>query len=558
MPIAHKRLRAKPTRPKLVDLGNVPFTSLNDIIPSDAETWKIKASLNHANLELQQLESNISRTQHRLDSLRARRDVLHGCTERYRIAIAPYKRLPPEVWREIFFACLPETVYLPPRPDDAPLLLTRVCSSWRTLVLSTQELWSDFEVALSARARRNYHAMGALNTWLSRCPDRPLAFKIHSAPRAPFPLPGIRHPILPIDLIIPHTFRIRSLDLQNISGEQMYALITLPLGSFPLLEEVNIFLRDSWMFRMEPWEATAFLDAKKLRSVAIRGFDGTFNPTALNLPWDQLRILHLDTLLSDPVGCHAMLRLCSELQEASVRVMRIEDSTSRLIGCLPPTRLSKLRSLLIRFESAASHGKFMEPLDLPVLHTLQTRFDWRNDAIGSDDPTTSCYADLISRSGCPIQRLSIGRNSLELGFGRLLDVAKDLRELGLADHVRVPVEVWERIGRGELGVKLERLAMDVAIIDPVLSMLEAKMTLHSNMSGTQCTLGGLEIPSCSCLHQRSESRMDVDGGGDTAKSVLREIKLGCPKPSFQERWRIECLEKAGLRIVLCHYGFFEH
>ncbi|KAF5349104.1 hypothetical protein D9756_009514 [Leucocoprinus leucothites] len=358
MPIAHKRLRAKPTRPKLVDLGNVPFTSLNDIIPSDAETWKIKASLNHANLELQQLESNISRTQHRLDSLRARRDVLHGCTERYRIAIAPYKRLPPE------------------------------------------ELWSDFEVALSARARRNYHAIGALNTWLSRCPDRPLAFKIHSAPRAPFPLPGIRHPILPIDLIIPHTFRIRSLDLQNISGEQMYALITLPLGSFPLLEEVNIFLRDSWMFRMEPWEATAFLDAKKLRSVAIRGFDGTFNPTALNLPWDQLRILHLDTLLSDPVGCHAMLRLCSELQEASVRVMRIEDSTSRLIGCLPPTRLSKLRSLLIRFESAASHGKFMEPLDLPVLHTLQTRFDWRNDAIGSDDPTTSCYADLISRSGC--------------------------------------------------------------------------------------------------------------------------------------------------------------
>ncbi|KAJ3576362.1 hypothetical protein NP233_g476 [Leucocoprinus birnbaumii] len=556
MPIAHKRPKAKPTRPKLVDLGNVALSSLNDIIPSDAETRKIKASLNHAILELEQLESNISRTQRRLDSLRSRRDALLGCTERYQIAIAPYKRLPPEILREIFFACLPETVHLPPRLDEAPLLLTRVCSSWRMLALSTQELWCNFEVALSARARRNYHAMGALNTWLSRCPDRPISFRIHAAPRAPFPLPGIRHPILPIDLIIPHTFRIRTLDLQNISGEQMYALITLPLGSFPMLETFDIFLRDSWMFRVEPWEATAFQDAKRLRSVAIRGFDGTFNPAALNLPWDQLRILHLDTLLSDPVGCHAMLTLCAELQEASIRIMRIEDSSSRLMARLPPTRLPKLRSLLVRFESTASHGKFMKPLELPALHTLQTRFDWRNDAIGSDDATTSCYTDLIERSACPIQRLSIGRNSLELDFGRLLEVARDLRELGLADHVRVPTEVWAKMGRGELGAKLERLAMDVALVDPLLNMLEARVGLHRNANGAQCILGGLEIPSCSCLPRASESSMVLDNAGEP-KSVLKEIKLGCPKPNFQQKWRMECLEKAGLKIWLCHYGFFE-
>lgn len=536
-----------------MDLGSIPFESLNDIKPSDSETRRIKSSLTNAVLELKQLESNISRTQRRLESFCARRDELLNQTQRYRIAIAPYKRLPPEILREIFVACLPETVHLPPRIDESPLLLTRICSSWRTLALNTQELWNDFEVALSARPFRNNHAMNSLHTWLNRCPDRSLSLKITTAPRAPFPLPGIRHPILPVDLVIPHTHRIRKLEMQNISGEQMNALITLPLGSFPLLEEVDIFLRDSWMYRMEPWESTAFRDARKLKSVALRGFDGTFNPAALHLPWEQLRSLHLDTLLSDPVGCHAMLRLCSALEEASIRVMRIEDSTSRLIGRLPPTHLPNLQTLFIRFESTAYHGKFIEPFETPSLLTLQTRFDWRNDTLGMDDITTNCYTELISRSGCPIQRLYIGRNSLELDLGGLLSVAKGLKELGLADHVRVPVEVWERMGRRELGVKLERLAMSVAIVDPLLSMLEARMGVHTR-GGGEGFVGGMNGLGCGCVAAGSE--MDVDGV--EVMTGFKEMKLGCPKPTFQQRWRMECLEKLGLRIVLCHYGFFEH
>ncbi|KAF9442804.1 hypothetical protein P691DRAFT_630050, partial [Macrolepiota fuliginosa MF-IS2] len=120
---------------------NIPFSSLNDIIPSDVDARRIKTSLTHATLELKQLESNITQTQRRLESLCARRDEMVDQTERYRIALAPYKRLPPEILREIFVACLPETVHLPPRTDEAPLVLTRVCASWRILALDTQELW---------------------------------------------------------------------------------------------------------------------------------------------------------------------------------------------------------------------------------------------------------------------------------------------------------------------------------------------------------------------------------------------------------------------------------
>jgi hypothetical protein len=53
--------------------------------------------------------------------------------------------------------------------------------------------------------------------------------------------------------------------------------------------------------------------------------------------------------------------------------------------------------------------------------------------------------------------------------------------------------------------------------------------------------------------------MDVDTpSGSQMKCIVREVKLGCPKLSFQQKWRMECLEKMGLKIVLCHYGFFEH
>ncbi|KAF9442803.1 hypothetical protein P691DRAFT_680783 [Macrolepiota fuliginosa MF-IS2] len=244
-----------------------------------------------------------------------------------------------------------------------------------------------------------------------------------------------------------------------------------------------------------------------------------------------------------------MLRLCSGLREASVRVMRIEESTAKLIARIPETRLPKLKSLLIRFESTTYHGRFMEPFELPSLRTLQTRFDWRNDTLGSDD-MTGCYAELISRSACPIQRLYIGRNSLELDLERLLEVAKGLRELSVADHVRVPGEVWDRIGRGEIGLRLDRLGVSVATVDPLLSMLEARMGVHR--SGV-CS-GDMAVSLC-CVQE--PSRMDVDGVEDRFVPVFKEMKLGCPKPSFQQRWRMECLEKLGLRIVLCHYGFFE-
>ncbi|KIL67105.1 hypothetical protein M378DRAFT_74354, partial [Amanita muscaria Koide BX008] len=53
------------------------------------------------------------------------------------------QRLCPDILAEIFAFCLPEVTawIIQISSRDAPLLLCSVCSSWRSLALSTPRLW---------------------------------------------------------------------------------------------------------------------------------------------------------------------------------------------------------------------------------------------------------------------------------------------------------------------------------------------------------------------------------------------------------------------------------
>ncbi|KAJ7639265.1 hypothetical protein FB45DRAFT_702489, partial [Roridomyces roridus] len=64
--------------------------------------------------------------------------------------------LPPEIMSEMFIHCLPTK-----RSGldsfnfaEAPFLLSRVCSRWRQIVLSTPELWKELEIDLASRTKQ--------------------------------------------------------------------------------------------------------------------------------------------------------------------------------------------------------------------------------------------------------------------------------------------------------------------------------------------------------------------------------------------------------------------
>ncbi|KAJ7482835.1 hypothetical protein B0H11DRAFT_1627770, partial [Mycena galericulata] len=52
----------------------------------------------------------------------------------------PMARLPVEISSDIFMRCL-HTGPAPPDPREVPMILLRICHSWRNLALSIPSLW---------------------------------------------------------------------------------------------------------------------------------------------------------------------------------------------------------------------------------------------------------------------------------------------------------------------------------------------------------------------------------------------------------------------------------
>ncbi|KAJ7069093.1 hypothetical protein C8F01DRAFT_1325571 [Mycena amicta] len=67
-------------------------------------------------------------------------------------AVAPHAKLPSELLADIFTLCsvLPEPTALPLKANEILLILTHVCSAWRTLALHLPELWSNISVTLES------------------------------------------------------------------------------------------------------------------------------------------------------------------------------------------------------------------------------------------------------------------------------------------------------------------------------------------------------------------------------------------------------------------------
>ncbi|OAX37663.1 hypothetical protein K503DRAFT_692975, partial [Rhizopogon vinicolor AM-OR11-026] len=50
-------------------------------------------------------------------------------------------RLPVEILNQIFVHCLPETDHWRISPEEAPILLTKICRQWREVVVNMPSLW---------------------------------------------------------------------------------------------------------------------------------------------------------------------------------------------------------------------------------------------------------------------------------------------------------------------------------------------------------------------------------------------------------------------------------
>ncbi|KAK7049333.1 hypothetical protein VNI00_005934 [Paramarasmius palmivorus] len=153
--------------------------------PSAAEIIEIERILKEPEKRLPVVAQAIAR-------LRQEQWLLESFIKNHRRLIrnrTPIRRVPDDIFREIFVHSLPDD-HLPVRSIwEAPLLFTRVCRTWREIAISTPPLWNKIHISLpfptippineAFRSRIKAREEG-LKLWLSRSGRLPLTISFYA------------------------------------------------------------------------------------------------------------------------------------------------------------------------------------------------------------------------------------------------------------------------------------------------------------------------------------------------------------------------------------------
>ncbi|KAJ7479516.1 hypothetical protein FB451DRAFT_1086115 [Mycena latifolia] len=274
-----------------------PFTSKlgTNYCPQDEEIVEIRAFLVEPIQRLKRLDDEISEVQKALDKLTEERVRLLAYVDAHRALISPVRRLPLDIIQEVFLACLPWPRNCAMSATEAPVLLGRVCSSWRTISLSTPRLWSKLHLVLPGNQS---HRLASFNseakmlqrlqtaeTWLNRSGDCPLFISVQSPYDDPLPTttPNFLHQYL-----IPFASRWEHISL-TIPASVLAPWSHLTTADVPRLKSVIIHIRRRFDAAEDETTQVAglgFLRGSEMSSVSIAGIN--FSPLQLPLRWNTL------------------------------------------------------------------------------------------------------------------------------------------------------------------------------------------------------------------------------------------------------------------------------
>ncbi|GLB42703.1 hypothetical protein LshimejAT787_1201520 [Lyophyllum shimeji] len=227
--------------------------------------------------------------------------------------------LPTEIMSKIFMQCanIDSCSLTPADTIDMPLLLTKICRSWRTIAIGTRSLWS--RLFLSIKPNATQHQTALVSTWLARSGAYPLQIYVMWT-HPPF---CTSHEVL--DIVIQHAHHWRS----------MYFFLPIPAyrslapirGNLPLLAELSLGTYDDPDPAPTPSTQRVLLDAfqvaPKLRSLECVNL----HPDMFVLPWAHLA--HIPIMAVAPSFALSVLRRAPRLTSASFICTEPDDADGR-------------------------------------------------------------------------------------------------------------------------------------------------------------------------------------------------------------------------------------
>ncbi|KAL0059607.1 hypothetical protein AAF712_013658 [Marasmius tenuissimus] len=148
-------------------ISNECFRS--EYLLSSATLDEISMNIAHEEEELERYDTEINRLVDLLGVLENEMEALQARVDRRKSFISITRRLPEELWVEIFSHCIFPTSE--PSSSTTPFRLSAVCSRWREILTSAPKLWSAFGLTIYLRGAIH---VPAVEFHLSRCKGQPL------------------------------------------------------------------------------------------------------------------------------------------------------------------------------------------------------------------------------------------------------------------------------------------------------------------------------------------------------------------------------------------------
>ncbi|KAK1220864.1 hypothetical protein PQX77_016343 [Marasmius sp. AFHP31] len=436
-----------PEQEKMVSIGfDTPFAhQLNtNHVPTSEEQRTLQDLIRGSEEQIKVLDEEISR-------LQTRRQVLQQFVDLHRALLSPSRRVVADIWRMIFFESLPENDLgvCFRTTEEAPLLFTTICHSWREIALSTPTLWNSIHIYLPVPRRQeevdDYYTSllrgrkDGLKLWLDRSGALPITLSLatdssyagsedlYFPPHwGPYPRPSDPYPPLTpnlrtqfTELLAQYSHRwkmvafgkgVEALDLtpyERLTSNDLSSLESFHATGRLLDYEPNPEFGTT--SRRNTPLANILTQARSLRRLRLTGETISEATLSLPLPWSNLTELYMPFTASETprrimqmlaTECHSLITLSSDLHSP----YEVTEAASAA-----PVPWPSLRSLHMKFRrdcfqfhdhGGAVHGHGTQAIPTSAFNTaLMDTFgsvtlpDLARLSVGFADPNRSPYSN---------------------------------------------------------------------------------------------------------------------------------------------------------------------
>ncbi|KAJ7678708.1 hypothetical protein B0H17DRAFT_1078131 [Mycena rosella] len=269
--------------------------------PPDEELAEIQTLLVEPGLRLKRLDDEIAGMRKAIDELLEERECLGSYMEAHRALTSPIRRLPLDIIEEIFLACIPTHRNCVMSAEEAPVILGRICSSWRAISFSTPRLWSrlhiveptrPYELDSSLFDAKVAQRLETTTAWLRRAGECLLSISLEGRFDDGF------HPESPdllttaafLHALVPFASRWQNIHLAA-PPSAFGALAILSDKDVPWLKSLKIVQRPEHPDASYRWGPSSIFNGSNLSRFSISG--DNFNPLELPLRWNQLTDLSI-------------------------------------------------------------------------------------------------------------------------------------------------------------------------------------------------------------------------------------------------------------------------